>query len=111
MTLQEIKAAAKDKLCQGDVNIYALTGDPGLSGEKVADPVLVYGSGGNHHKLMGTNWKAIKTSSGAFVVEVTKTSQLSHEQHEQIKLAPGFFLIDRAREKGMFSDMINPVQD
>lgn len=112
MTLRELKKTATDKLSQGDVNIYALPKNPELTGDVVTDPVLVYGASGNHHKLTGGSWTAIKIKTGQFVLNITKSTSFTHEQHKPPhKLGPGFYLVDRAREKGMFDDMVGPVSD
>lgn len=110
---QELKASSKKKLCQGDVNIYALGAAPGLKGEEYKDPVLVYGNSGNHHKLEGDGFSTLRTKEGKFIVTVTgKKVSLTHQQHKPAhKLEPGVYLVDRAREKGVFDDMVNPVAD
>lgn len=110
--LQEIKASCVEKKCQGDVNIYKLASDPKLETTPYKDPVLVYGNGGHHHKIVGKNYEVGKTKEGQFVLKVDKIVELSHEEHNPPhKLDAGVYLIDRAVEKGMFSDMVAPVVD
>jgi hypothetical protein len=110
--IQELKSSCKNKISQGDVNVYRLGKDPELPGKDVKDPVLVYGSGGHHHKITGGKWTGIKIEGGQFILTVVKTVSLTHEQHvPAYNLTPGVYLVDRALEKGMFDDMINPVAD
>lgn len=112
VNIRELKKSANDKTPQGDVNIYHLNDAPNFPDAKdYTDPVLVYGDGGNHHKLSGGTYRVKKVSDSQFVVLVTKATKLTHEQHGTVSLGKGVYFIDRAREKGMFSDMINPVAD
>jgi len=75
--------------------------------------VLVRGSGGNSHALSGKPFTVGKTEAGQFIITVTGEGVLlTHPQHKPpIHLTKGIYLIDRAREKGMFTDMVAPVAD
>lgn len=111
--IQGLKESATEKRNQGDVRVYRLSKTPKLKLDLVKDPVLVYGDSGNHHKLVGGAFEIRRDKeSGIAIVQVKKATKLSHEQHvPPHELQPGVYLIDRAREKGIFSDMINPVAD
>lgn len=113
MTLRELKKQALDKFSQGDVNIYALADDPKIKTTVHESPVLVIGQTGNHHRLTGEGFRIGKNETGQFVVKVEKKGvRLTHEQHvPPIALEPGWYLFDRAIEKGMFDDMLAPVAD
>lgn len=111
--IQDLKESATEKRNQGDVRIYLLPKAPKSKLEIVKDPVLVYGDSGNHHKLVGGSFGIKRDKeSGVAIVTVKKVTKLTHEQHiPPHDLKPGTYLIDRAREKGVFDDMINPVAD
>ena len=113
LNLKELKKTSLDKKCQGDVNLYLLKNKPETEIEKYENPILVTGQGGHHHRLTGTGFSVGKIKTGQFLVEVTGNKvTLSHEEHKPpIKLKPGVYLVDRAREKGVFDDMVAPVSD
>jgi hypothetical protein len=110
--LKELKKNSKRKMCQGDVNIYALSTKPAVETKPHDKPTLVIGQSGNHHRLTGKGF-SVGTFDGKFLVEVTGSNvAIAHEQHKPpIKLTKGVYLVDRALEKGVFDDMINPVAD
>ena len=111
--IKDLKKSAISKFSQGDVNVYVLKEKPTLTTTKYLDNILVEGSGGNKHKLVGRNFTVGKTNGGQFIIEVTgKGVSLAHAQHKPpIQLPVGYLLVDRAVEKGMFNDMIAPVAD
>lgn len=111
--IQELKSGSIEKRNQGDVRIYRIADKPKADTETVKDPVLVYGDSGNHHKLEGGEFEIERDKeSGVSLVLVKKAAELTHQQHKPPHvLEPGVYLIDRAREKGVFDDLVNPVQD
>ena len=113
MELKNMKLEAIEKFSQGDVNIYLLQSIPSIKTEAHESPTIVIGQSGNHHKLIGEGFEIGKIETGQFIVKVSgKKVALAHAQHKPpIKLKPGVYLMDRALEKGMFSDMIAPVVD
>lgn len=110
--IREIKKSAVKKLSQGDVNVYLLKSMPEIGELKsVKNPILVKGNTGNNHKLVGGKF-SIQTNGSQFIIKVSRSTELTHEQHKpSFTLKPGIYLVDRAREKGMFNDMVNPVAD
>ena len=111
--IQDIKENCEFKLSQGDVNIYRLKTRPNLETKPFKGSILVTGDGGHTHAAVGA--KAIgQTPEGQWVLEIGKKGAgFEHNGKHQpaFELEEGFYLVDRAREKGMLNDMVAPVAD
>lgn len=112
--IQDLKHSCLKKLSQGDVNIYKLKAHPNLETVQQESQILVTGDGGHTHSVIGAKFIGKILNGGQFIIEAESNGvEFIHNGKHQppFKESKGFYLIDRAREKGMLNDMVNPVSD
>lgn len=83
---------------QGDILLKKIEK---IDGKKVCEEqkILAYGEvTGHKHVLKGKGVKFFETEDGQVQVQVEQTAQLMHEEHHQIDIEQGNYLIVQQRE-------------
>jgi hypothetical protein len=82
----------------GDVLIETISAIP-TGGQRRLSPVLVYGEATGHsHRIETAEAAEIWEVSGQLYLKVTDPTQLIHEEHQPIALAPGLYRVWQQRE-------------
>lgn len=97
---------------QGDVLLVAVETIPADALEQPRDDsgriVLAYGEGTGHaHALHESGVTMLRAANQAVFLRVMMPSNLVHEEHERIAIAPGLYRVVRQRE---WSDEDEPIQ-
>jgi len=98
---------------QGDVLIKKIDALP-KNLKKVEGSVLAHGESGNKHQIQVAekqDFQLYQDAEGRFYFEVKRELPLVHEQHGQIDVKPGFYVVEREREYDAFLTSIRQVQD
>ena len=85
---------------QGDVLLVRIESLPqGAAREKNEESVvLAYGEVTGHAHRLNASTVTMYAWEGDKLIEVTKPTDLTHEEHSPIEIAPGFYKVVRQRE-------------
>lgn len=95
---------------QGDCLLFGTDKIPAAAKHLKGEKVLHFGATGNHHKLTGTAFGIFQDGDTKYV-DVAETAMLGHEEHKNITLDPGKYVLKFVREKDHFNDLVRAVVD
>jgi len=90
-----------NQLRQGDVFLLRVASLPvGATKAKLKGPdiVLAYGEVTGHSHRLSADYASMYKWAGDRLIEVTQPTELLHEEHATIKLAPGIYKVVIQRE-------------
>lgn len=95
---------------QGDLLIIPISKVP-INAELRTDNILALGEATGHkHQLIG-NGQISGKQSGIQYVEIVEPSKIVHEEHKEISLDKGSYVIIHQREYDPFAQMTRRVMD
>ena len=99
----------------GDVDIIAVIKPAKLKREVFeGEYVLAYGEvTGHSHRLIGTkdSVNMYRDETGALILNVLGKAVLTHEEHKEIEIAPGWYRVNYEREYNYWGNSTQRVQD
>ena len=94
---------------QGDVLLKEITKLP--NNLVVKNKILAYGEAtGHHHRFVSEQVQVYKDNEGKQFVEVTEPSKLVHEEHAELEIPKGTYVVVTQREFDVIQG-IRQVQD
>lgn len=103
----------QDQYQQGDVILRRITKIPTTAVLKQHGGKIILAHGevtGHHHAVEDADAELIAEGE-RMLLRITKTTQLTHQEHGPISLSPGLYEIGRVQEFDYISQITRPVQD
>ena len=96
----------RKQIRQGDILLCPIDKFP--TGLKTKDKILAYGEATGHHHRFEENDESVIvkiSDSGTQYIQVLKPSELKHEEHGNIQVDEGKYVLRRQREYDITSDV------